>query len=486
MLTPGETVVVGVSGGADSVGLLHLLTELDEYKLKLIIAHLNHGIRPKEGKRDAEFVKEIARVLKLPLELKEVKTLEFKKRSNLSLEEAGRVLRYSFFREVLGKYQAQKIATAHTLDDQAETVLMRILRGSGGVGLSGIPPVSEGYIIRPLIETSRSHIEKFLRMKKVGWVQDSTNWARDFLRNRIRLELIPELQKYNPKIKETLSRTAKILRIEEDFIKKEAEKQFELIFGTLAENELIGAIPLYKNIPEAMRLAVLRLAVEKIKGSLRKVTFDHIFSADKLLLSLSSSGETSLPDGIIVVKGYDHFLVTRKSELRRKFSYKVPSTGKWSFPEVEFEVEITKVKVPTEDKSFGFFDANTVEFPIEVRNFQPGDRFVPLGMKSSKLKVTMKRVVEPPPRTRTTIQNQRSKLNTKKVKRFFIDEKVPRFLRNRIPIFLSRGRIIWVGGMRIDDRFKLVGKKAVKIKLIRPKPWKKQVAGPQVRVSPLL
>jgi len=124
----------------------------------------------------------------------------------------------------------------------------------------------------------------------------------------------------------------------------------------------------------------------------------------------------------------------------REISYRIPSTGKWRFPGLEFEVEITKVKRPGEDKSIGFFDADSVEFPIEVRSFRPGDRFIPLGMRTFK-----------------------------KVKRFFIDEKVPRFLRNRIPIFLSKGKIMWISGMRVDERFKLLGKTAVKIKLIKPK-----------------
>ena len=465
MLAPGEAVVLGVSGGADSVGLLYILTELKEYRLKLIVAHLNHGIRPKEGKRDEEFVKGIAASLNLPFELKEVNTPRFKKSSNLSLEEAARILRYEFFKEVLGKYQAQRVATAHTLNDQAETVLMRILRGSGGVGLSGIPPVSEGYIIRPLIETSRSDIEEFLRMKGVNWVEDSSNWARDFLRNRIRLELIPELEKYNPRIKKTLARTAKLLRAEEDFIKKEADKQFGSVFTISGRDELIGTTTRYKTIPEAIRLVVLRLAVEKLKGNLRKITSDHIFSVDELLHSQTPSGEISLPDEIVVIKGYDLFLVTRKSELMREFSYKIHSTGKWSFPEVEFEVEITKVKRPSKDKSVGFFDADTVEFPIEVRNFRPGDRFIPLGMKALGSGVAMRSPIKPPSRPHTPIQREGSQGTTKKVKRFFIDEKVPRFLRNRIPIFLSKGKIIWIGGMRIDDRFKLKGKKAVIIQL---------------------
>jgi tRNA(Ile)-lysidine synthase len=453
MLSPDETIVVGVSGGADSVGLLYILAELEEYNLKPIVSHINHGIRPEEGERDAEFVMRIAKKLNLPFELKEVNTPEFKKKLNLSLEEAARILRYKFFKEVLHKYGAQKITTAHTLDDQAETVLMRLIRGSGALGLAGIPPVSEGYIIRPLIETPRSEIEEYLRTKEIKWVEDSTNRARDFLRNRIRHELIPGLEEYNPRIREALSRTAGILRIEENFIRSGAKNWLQYVFGSAGEDELVGNISRYKLIPEALRPAFLRMAIERLKGDLRKISFGHIDSIDELLFSEAPSGEISLPDGIVMAKGYDLFLITRRSELRREFSHTILSPGKWSFPEFECEVEIKEVEsllIPQkslfdatpnhgEDKFVGAFDVRSVEFPIGVRNFSPGDRFIPLGMKTPK-----------------------------KVKRFFIDGKIPRFLRSRIPIFFSGGEIMWIGGMRIDERFKLKGEKVVKITLVRP------------------
>jgi tRNA(Ile)-lysidine synthase len=140
------------------------------------------------------------------------------------------VLRYEFLEETRVKYRADRIATAHTLDDQAETVLMRLIRGSGRKGLSGIPPVSNGVIIRPLIETPRREIEKYLVSNGIRWIEDSTNKLRTIHRNRIRLDLLPELEKYNPKIKETLSRTSGLLRIEEDYIDREAKKYFRRIF----------------------------------------------------------------------------------------------------------------------------------------------------------------------------------------------------------------------------------------------------------------
>jgi tRNA(Ile)-lysidine synthase len=441
MLSPGETVVVGVSGGSDSVGLLYILTEFKDYNLKLIVSHLNHGIRAEEGKRDAVFVEGIAKRLNLTFEIQNADAPGFKEKSNLSLEEAARILRYRFFKEVMKKHGAQKIATGHTLDDQAETVLMRLIRGSGALGLSGIPPLSKGYIIRPLIETPKSEIEEYLKSNGVDWIEDSTNRAKVFLRNRIRHELVPELEKYNPRIKETLARAGELLRTQEDFIRSRANNWVEYVFKSVSEDELIGKVSNYRAIPEALRFAFLRIAIEKIKGDLRRVSFKHISSVDELLTSDTPSGEVSLPDGITVAKGYDLFFVTRKSKLEQEFSYTVNSTGKWNFPHTEFEIETAKVESLGEGNEFtAFFDPDSVTFPIEVRNFREGDRFIPLGMSKFK-----------------------------KVKRFFIDEKVPRFLRNRIPVFLTGGEVMWVGGMRIDERFKVKGEGAVRIRLIRPK-----------------
>jgi tRNA(Ile)-lysidine synthase len=441
MLTQGEKVVLGVSGGADSIALLHALNELTDYGLELIVAHLNHGIRGEEARRDADFVKETAKSLGLTYVYGEVDTPRYKEESGLSLEDAARTLRYKFFDQVLDKHYATKLATAHTLDDQAETVLMRLLRGSGSKGLSGIPPVSNG-IIRPLIDTSRKEIEEYLRSKGVKWVEDPTNESMEFLRNRVRHDLLVELESYNPQIKETLSRTADILRAEDEFITREALKHFDDIFSP-NKSELIGDLKHYRNIEKPIRFSLLRLAIEKHNTSLKNISSTHVVSADDFLLSDAASGEVELPQGTVMVKGYDIFLVTRKSELERKFSYTIQSPGKWSFPEFEVEISILQTDTLDEgDESVSYFDPETVEFPIEVRNFKPGDRFSPLGMTVSK-----------------------------KLQDYFTDIKFPKFLRSRVPIFIYNGEIMWLGGIRLDNRFKVTdkNKEVLRMKLIRPR-----------------
>ncbi len=441
MLTQGEKVVLGVSGGADSIAMLYAFNELIDYGLEIIVAHLNHGIREDEAKRDSDFVKETAKSLGLTFVYGEVDTLKFKEESALSLEDAARTLRYKFFNQVMNKHYATKIATAHTMDDQAETVLMRLLRGSGSKGLSGIPPVSNS-IVRPLIDTSRSEVEEYLRSKKVEWVEDTTNESMEFLRNRVRHNLLVELESYNPQIKETLSRTADILRAEEEFISKEALKHFGNIFSP-NKSELIGDLNHYRNIDKSLRFSLLRLAIEKIAGSLKNISSIHIVSADDFLLSDAASGEVKLPQGTVMVKGYDIFLVTKKSELEREFSYTIQTTGKWSFPEFEVELSILKTDTLDEnDESVAYFDLETVKFPLQVRNFNPGDRFSPLGMTTSK-----------------------------KLQDYFTDIKLPQFLRSRVPIFICSGEIMWLGGIRLDNRFKITdkNKEVLMLKLIRPR-----------------
>ena len=440
MLRQGEKVVLGVSGGADSIAMLYSLNDLIDYGLELIVAHLNHGIRGDEAKRDANYVKETAKSLGLTYVYGEVDTLSYKDEQGLSLEDAARTLRYKFFDQVLSKHYATKLATAHTMDDQAETVLMRLIRGSGSRGLSGIPPISNN-IIRPLIETSRSEIEEYLRSKGIKWVEDSTNESDEYLRNKIRHELVVELEKYNPQIKEALSRTSDILRSEEEFISSVALKNFEVVFRQNG-SELIGNLENYTNIDKPIRYTLLRLAVEKINNSLKNLSSTHIVSADDFLLSDATSGEIELSGDNLLVKGYDTFLLTKKSDYEREFSYLIQSEGKWGFPELEVEVAIVRSDTLDEnDEKVAYFDPKTVEFPIEVRNFKPGDRFCPLGMRDSK-----------------------------KLQDYFTDIKLPKFLRSRVPVFLSQGEIMWLGGVRIDNRFKVVDRNTelLRMKLIRP------------------
>ncbi|HVY54375.1 MAG TPA: tRNA lysidine(34) synthetase TilS, partial [Thermodesulfobacteriota bacterium] len=267
----------------------------------------------------------------------------------------------------------------------------------------------------------------------------STNELRTILRNRIRLELLPMLAAYNPRIKDALARASEILRIEEDYIERETRRKFGSVF-TRDTAGLKGGLRKFRRLHQALRLRMLRNAIDDVHNGLKNITSLHLLSADGFLMSGSASGEVEFPDDIVVAKGHGSFLVTTRASLKSGFSYIIKTPGEWKFPGFEVRVEETSAKSLEEEREdVAYFDTRKVVFPIEIRSFRAGDRFVPLGMKGEK-----------------------------KLKDYFIDSKVPRFERYRIPIFTSGGRIFWVGGMRMDDRFKVgkKGTKAIRISLV--------------------
>jgi len=440
MISHGDKVVIAISGGSDSVGLLHQLLFLEELNLNLIAAHFNHKLRGDESERDAVFVERLAKKLGVQFEYGEARANDFRNKKPLSPEDAARRLRYEFLEDVLKRNKAQRIATAHTLDDQAETVIMRILRGSGSKGLSGIPPVN-GNVIRPLIEIPKKEIRDYLRFNRIRWVDDSSNVSTQFLRNKIRLKLIPLLKEINPSISQVLHRSSEIFRIESDFIALCVNEVFKSVIAK-KQFGYLGNSKKYLSQNKAVRLGILRKTVELLKGDLKSVSAIHLLAIDELIESDKSSGEVILPENIRFNKGYQLFCISEKAKFNENYNYKINGQGSFEFKNgLKVDIEVSSDKSHWDDEAVGFFSAKKVGFPIVVRNYKPGDRFRPLGIKGFK-----------------------------KVKDLFIDEKVPRFLRKSVPIFETTEGIIWVGGIRNDDRFK-VGKresKFLKIKISKP------------------
>lgn len=424
MLERKEKIVVGVSGGSDSVALLHLLNEFEELKLDLVVVHVNHKLRDEESERDEQFVRAVADELHLKFEYKEVDTKKFKEINKLSLEDAARRLRYTFFKDILEKYSANKIATAHTLDDQVETVLIRLMRGSGSLGLSAIRPVS-GNIIRPLISIKKSEIKEYLVSKNISWIEDSSNTSNIFLRNRIRKELIPLIEDISPSTSEIIARSAEVLALESDFILNEVEKMYDSVISNSTIG-LIGNVNKYLELPQALRFGILRKAISEIKGNINSISYDHLFSINRVIESCGASGQIDLPENHVFSKGYEVFCVSKRDVFEREYKLSLSGLGNWRLSkDVEVEIDFTNDTSLWGQNNVGYFSMKKVGFPIKVKSYRDGDRFVPLGMN-----------------------------NFKKVKDFFIDEKVPLFLRNKVPVFTSGDEIIWLGGLRIDNRFK--------------------------------
>ena len=426
MIAAGDVIVAAVSGGSDSMALLFALWDLREFypDTGVIVSHVNHGLRGCESDEDAEFVGEATRRLGFVFECVRVDTEGFRKKRGLSLEDAARELRYGFFNDILAKHSAQKIATAHTLNDQAETVIMRFIRGSGSHGLGGIRPF-RGNIIRPLINVTKPEAVEYLRSRGISWREDSTNSSDEFLRNRVRNELVPLLETYNPAVGQVLSRAASVCAAEADFISAEADKRFRKIARVMAEG-VFGDTEKLLGEPQAIRLSVMRKSILAVKGDLNSVSAKHLFSIDEVLRSRGPSAEVDLPGDVVFHSGHGVFFFARRENFRKFPPTEIKEYGTLKISrDLAVTVELTDDASLWAEEEVGYFAPEKISFPLKLRSFSDGDRFIPLGMKG-----------------------------TRKLKEFFIDCKIPRFLRKKIPVFETRDGIIWAGGLRIDDRFK--------------------------------
>jgi tRNA(Ile)-lysidine synthase len=309
MLRNGDRVLVGLSGGPDSVVLLYTLNILKkEYALDICIGHLDHRFRGEESKEDREFCKEIAKGLNLEIVCEEIDVPKIADEKGISPEEAARIERYNFFRRVARQKSIHKVAVGHTKDDQAETVLMRAIRGSGMLGLGGMSPVKyiEGItVIRPLIEISRSEIEDFIRLNNLRFRQDSSNDEIIFTRNKIRRELIPYLEKnFNSNIKEVLVNMAENLRAENEFLEKFAKRKFKAV-SRHKNGEILIDLKRLKREPQAVQKRILRVALRELKGNLRRLTYQHWREIEALVDRRPTNSKVDLPAGINVVKKQD-------------------------------------------------------------------------------------------------------------------------------------------------------------------------------------
>lgn len=307
MLKHNDRVVVAVSGGPDSVALVYLLNRLKkEWRLYLHIAHLNHMLRKDEADRDSLFVSNLAQKLGLALTSEQIKVKDFAKKMKLSVEEAARKVRYDFFLKVARKNYASKIALGHNNDDQAETVLMRFLRGSGISGLRGIPAkrrLEDCLIIRPLIEIRRKQILRFLSLKNIPYRSDSSNLKSLYFRNRIRNKLIPYLEKsFNPNIKEILANLAENISEDFDFLEKSGQSKFKAVRANVSNREVTINSKKFSALHKALQKLVARSAIKEVKGDVRRIDFRHWKELEDLLGERPQNSIVDLPGGVSVIK----------------------------------------------------------------------------------------------------------------------------------------------------------------------------------------
>jgi len=448
MVDEGDVVLIGVSGGPDSVALLHSLQALQpKWSLQLVIAHLNHQLRGSAADQDADFVSRLGADLGIPCEIGSTNVAAYGLQHHLSVQEAARIARYTFYDNVAAKYSASKIALGHHADDNAESILMRLLRGTGPLGLAGIPPVRHPNIIRPLIHLGKNDILAFLELGGFQYRADRSNLDTKYLRNRIRLKLLPDLKEhYNPNTVSTLNRLASILADEEDFWNQKVRRTFQNTVLEQTPDRLCLTVSRLSSLHPALLKRLVRHALLSLKGGLKRIGLVHVEAIARLIAAPSPSGRLDLPYGILVVRDRDELcFLFGSSEETAGFEYEIPRIQSTHIPEIGVVLKLS-VCSPSEllhlkdyPLTTALFDAATVTFPLQVRNFRKGDRFKPLGMVGSQ-----------------------------KVKSFFINHKVSRSKRMRCPLLVSGGRIIWVGGYRIDDSTKITQKtkKALKAELL--------------------
>ncbi len=450
MIQPGDAVLAGVSGGPDSVALLHVLITLaPKFHLHVGIAHLNHSLRGENSDHDARFVRSLAKQSNLPIFQKKIDVHKCQNSTGGSLEEVARDLRYAFYHEVAEKKGFNTIALGHQADDNAELILLYISRGSGVLGATGISPVREvsgkvGKIVRPLIRVGRSEIIDFLAQNRLSYVSDESNKDLTFLRNRIRYQLIPNLKSsYNPKIVDALNRFGLILSAEEEWTKDVIDSIFEKTILTKQNDLMILSAKRIAALHIAAQRRIIRKAIETVKGDLRRIQYSHIEAIIRLLKKEPMNGALDLPDRIRILRDYDRILISKeKKDLRKSkkdfgivspFQYKVFSPGSLLIQETGVSIKFSEIEakeisnIRKTGDSVIFLDRDKLSFPLTIRNFKPGDRFTPLGMTG-----------------------------TQKIKSFFINNKVPGPMRRGCPIMLSREKIVWVIGHRIDESVKVM------------------------------
>ncbi len=285
LIKNGDTIVVGVSGGPDSMALLNVLINLNNNNLsyKIIVAHVNHGIR-KEADEETKFVEEFCQKKNIQCFIKKENVNELAKQNKIGTEEAGRNLRYSFFEEVAIKNNANKIATAHTANDNAETVLMNIIRGSGTSGLKGIEPKRDNKFIRPLIECTRAEIEKYCEEKNLNPKEDKTNKENIYTRNKIRNQLIPALEEFNPSIISSLNRMSEIAREENEYLNKQVENAYKdmLISENINEKLIELDLKKFNNEETVIKNRLVLYTINKLQGSSQNIEKIHINDIIKL------------------------------------------------------------------------------------------------------------------------------------------------------------------------------------------------------------
>lgn len=433
LIVDGDNILIALSGGPDSVFLFHNLRKLkDIISFNLYASHINHMYRGKDAMHDEEFVRDLCQKYGVRLFVKRKNAAEYARELKVTEEEAGRVLRYGFFNENLSQIGGGKIALAHNLNDQAETVLQRLIRGTGIDGLSAMS-FQKSNLIRPMLNVSRDEIMAYLHGNNYRYCIDITNSQDIYGRNKIRLNLIPYLEKnFNPNIQVTLSRMAEAMERDKKIIEKYIDIKFKELLKDRSDSKLVLDLNLLRALDVGERGRIIRRGIEELKGNTVNVEMKHIDNAISLMDAGKTGKKIDLTGGFTIEISYDNFIINKGLDKVPEFEYNIALNEITHIKEVNktllarvFEAG-TETWEDTEDKDSFCVDFDLVKGSLTVRNRRPGDSITPCGMEGSK-----------------------------KVKDVFIDLKIPKEERDSRLIVADDENIIWLEGYRINDKYKI-------------------------------
>lgn len=428
LLEKKDRVLIAYSGGLDSTGLLALLLELREkWSFEIFIGHFNHKLR-QSAEEDEQFVRDVCQKYSLPLFVGSENVRMYAKNKRLNIEEAGRRLRYDFLRKAAIRIGEAKIATGHTMTDQAETLLMRLMRGSGPRGLAGIYPMVEGKIIRPLIQLEREDIAAYIKRRGIPYRIDESNFDRRFFRNRIRMDLIPYIRNnFEPRIIPQLAKIASILQEEEALLDKLGkEKAQKAILEK--NNQVFLDLNFLLSLPLALRRRIVREFIYKLKGDLREISFGDIESVSRL----GKGKECHLKKNLILSREEDLVFLKRKTFPKMRYEYQWSGKNSLEIREINLKFEGKEMKkdkfrrLDFNDEDRAYIDMAKLRFPLLIRNRRRGDRYQPLGAPGQK-----------------------------KLKEIMRAKGIPLSEREKRPVFLCGEEIVWVLGLPVSEKHKI-------------------------------
>lgn len=423
LIENGDTIIVGASGGPDSQFMIYMLNSLkSQIDFEIILAHLNH-LHRKEARNDENLVRKTAEELNLKFFTRARSMDDYAKKLKLSSEDAGRRLRYEFFNDLAKEYKNPKIAVAHNKDDQAETVLMRIIRGTGLDGLRAMDYKS-GNIIRPILDIKKSEIIAYLDFKKIPYAIDHTNFENDYTRNKIRLDIIPKLEEINPRVVDQIYSLSELAKDDLEVLDGVIGDKFAELSDIKKDKIIFDKAKFDKTDPAILR-RIIRKAIETLNGEIKDISRENI--DEFLTIRDLGTGKKIIKDRLRLRKSYDSYILEIK-KTKDKFEEEIylEDVDLINFDGLYIKTSIINSKKYEKSKNIGYFDYYKLTFPLKVRTRKNGDRFTPLGHRSEK-----------------------------KLKDFFMDQKVDREKRDEIPLIISNEKIIWLTGLRISDDFKV-------------------------------